>query len=69
VQFAQENEPLEANQRRAIRLFNSVWSGVTKCLRGIVQGQQKAIEIPNFAIFGPVFDKFAKLNNPLDKGP
>jgi hypothetical protein len=38
-------------------------------LRNIVQGQQKAIEIPNFAIFGPVFDKFAKLSNPLDKGP
>lgn len=33
-----------------------------------MQGHQKAIEIPNFAVFGPVLDKFAKLNNPLEKG-
>ena len=48
---------LESKQRKAIRLFYMVWSGVTKCLRNIVQSQKKAIEIKDFAIFGPIFDK------------
>ena len=50
-------EDLESKQRKAIRLFYMVWSGVTKCLRNIVQSQKKAIEIKDFAIFGPIFDK------------
>ena len=45
---------LEVNQRKAVRLFYMVWSGLTKCLRNMVQQQQKAIEIPGFAIFGPI---------------
>jgi len=59
----------EVAARKASHLFYSVWSGITKCLRNIVQGRQKAVEIPNFAIFGPVLDKFSKLKSPLDKGP
>jgi hypothetical protein len=57
-----------SRERRAAYLFHSVWSAVTKCLRNIVQSRQQALEIPNFAIFGPVLDKFAKLPNPMDKG-
>jgi len=60
---------LEARQRKATRLYYSVWSGVTKCLRNIVQGQQRAVDVPNFAIFGPVLDKFSRLKDPLNKGP
>ena len=45
---------LEVNQRKAVRLFYMVWSGLTKCLRNMVQQQKKAIEIPGFAIFGPI---------------
>lgn len=59
----------EVTARKVSHLFYSVWSGVTKCLRNIVQGRQKAVEIPNFAIFGPVLDKFSRLKSPLDKGP
>ena len=44
-----------------------VWSALTKCMRNMVQQQKKAIEINNFAIFGPI----AEINqgkDPLDKG-
>ena len=44
-----------------------VWSGVTKCLRNIVQGQRKAIEIQNFAIFGPIAEANSG-RDPNDKG-
>lgn len=44
-----------------------VWSGLTKCLRNMVQGQRKAIEISNFGIFGPIFDN-NQGRDPLDKG-
>ena len=67
---AQAEEPdLESKQRKAIRLFYMVWSGVTKCLRNIVQSQKKAIEIKDFAIFGPIFDKGQGNRDPNDKGP
>lgn len=45
-----------------------VWSGVTKCLRNIVQSQKKSIEIKDFAIFGPIFDKAQGVRNPNEKG-
>ena len=45
-----------------------VWSGVTKCLRNIVQAQKKSIEIKDFVIFGPIFDKAAGVRDPNDKG-
>lgn len=48
------DESLEATQRKALRLFYMVWSGVTKCLRNMVQMQKKALEIKDFAIFGPI---------------
>ena len=46
-----------------------VWSGVAKYLLHVVQEQAKVVEISNFAIFGPVIDKFANAPDPLDKGP
>lgn len=58
---------LEVNQRKAVRLFYMVWSGVTKCLRNMVQQQKKAIEISNFAIFGPIAET-NQGRDPLDKG-
>ena len=45
-----------------------VWSGVTKCLRNLVQTQKKALEIKDFAIFGPIFDKSQGVRNPCEKG-
>ena len=60
-------ESLEVSQRKALRLFYMVWSGVTKCLRNIVQGQRKAIEIQNFAIFGPIAEANSG-RDPNDKG-
>lgn len=45
-----------------------VWSGLTKCLRNIVQSQRKAIEIKDFAIFGPIFDKGQGTRDPNEKG-
>ena len=44
-----------------------VWSGLTKCMRNIVQHQKKAIEIANFAIFGPIAES-NQGRDPLDKG-
>lgn len=60
-------DSLEVTQRKALRLFYMVWSGVTKCLRNMIQQQRKAIEIPNFAIFGPISET-NQGRNPLDKG-
>lgn len=64
---APRDDSLEASQRRALRLFYMVWSGLTKCMRNLVQHQKKAIEIPNFAIFGPIADS-NQGRDPLDKG-
>ena len=67
----EEKDPqaaLESKQRKAVRLFYMVWSGVTKCLRNIVQTQKKSIEIKDFAIFGPIFDKAQGVRDPNDKG-
>jgi len=33
-----------------------VWSGLTKCLKNMVQQQKKALEIKDFGIFGPIFE-------------
>ena len=60
-------DTLEVSQRKALRLFYMVWSGVTKCIRNMVQQQKKAIEITNFAIFGPIFEA-NQGRDPLDKG-
>ena len=64
---APRDDSLEASQRRALRLFYMVWSGLTKCMRNLVQQQRKAIEIANFAIFGPIADS-NQGRDPLDKG-
>lgn len=50
------SDSLDVSQRKALRLFYMVWSGLTKCLRNIVQQQKKALEIKDFAIFGPIFE-------------
>ena len=60
-------DTLEIRQRKALRLFYMVWSGVTKCMRNMVQQQKKAIEIQGFAIFGPIFEE-NQGRDPLDKG-
>lgn len=57
----------EVTQRKAQKLFYMVWSGITKCLKNMVQVQRRAIEIQNFAIFGPIFDSLQG-RDPLDKG-
>jgi len=46
-----------------------IWNVLTKYLISCVQEKGKGIEIPHFAIFGPIIDKFSLLKNPLDKGP
>lgn len=46
-----------------------IWSVLTKYLLCCVQEKGKAIEIPSFAIFGPIIDKFTLLKDPLEKGP
>lgn len=46
-----------------------IWSVLTKYLLRCVQQKGTAIEIPSFAIFGPIIDKFASLKDPLEKGP
>lgn len=62
-----EPDSPEAAQRKAVRLFYMVWSGVTKCLRHMVQEQKKALEIANFGIFGPISET-NQGRDPLDKG-
>ena len=44
-----------------------MWSALTKYLRNVTSFKQKALEIPGFAIFGPVMEK--KGRDPMDKGP
>ena len=56
----------EITSRKALRLFYMVWSGVTKCLRNQVQSQHRAIEIKDFAIFGPISET-NQGRDPLDK--
>ena len=60
-------DTLDVTQRKALRLFYMVWSGVTKCLRNQVQSQRKALEIKDFAIFGPISET-NQGRDPLDKG-
>ena len=61
------DDSLEVRQRKATRLFYMVWSGVTKCIKNMVQHQKRAVEIQNFAIFGPIFEA-NQGRDPLDKG-
>lgn len=62
-----EHEPLETLQRKALRLYHMVWSGMTKCMRNMVQSQRKALEISDFAIFGAVSEK-NQGRDPMNKG-
>jgi len=62
-----EPDTLEVAQRKGLRLFYMVWSGLTKCMRNMVQQQKKAVEINNFAIFGPISET-NQGRDPLDKG-
>lgn len=45
-----------------------VWSGMTKYLMQCVQLRQRAVEINDIAIFGPIYDKFHNTKDPLEKG-
>ena len=49
-------DSMEVSQRKAMRLFYMVWSGLSKCLINLVQQQRKALEIKDFAIFGPIYE-------------
>lgn len=57
-----------ATQRKAIRLFQMVWSGATKFIKGVSMDNQRPIELPGLGIFGPEMTKFQKLRDPLNKG-
>ena len=60
-------DSLEVTQRKALRLFYMVWSGITKCMRNMVQSQKRAVEIADFAIFGPISEP-NQGRDPLEKG-
>lgn len=61
-----EEGSLEDTKKKVIRLSYSVWSALTKYLRNVVSYKQIALEIPGFAIFGPIIEK--KGRDPMDKG-
>lgn len=65
---SEQGESIEVRQRKANRLFYMFWSGLTKCLRNIVQMQGKAVEIPEFGVFGPIKKPDNLGRNPLEKG-
>ena len=44
---------LIANQK-AIKLFHSAWSGITKYMRTICMGKGKAVELNDIGIFVPI---------------
>jgi hypothetical protein len=46
-----------------------IWSGLTKTLLRVINQQLKALEIPEFGIFGPVLEEWLNLRDPLEKGP
>ena len=52
-----EEGSLEDTKKKVIRLSYSVWSALTKYLRNVVSYKQIALEIPGFAIFGPIIEK------------
>ena len=64
-----EDNSVEVRQRKTLKLYQMIWSGLTKIMLSHVCEQGKAVEIPDFAIFGPVVDRFTTLKDPLDKGP
>lgn len=52
-----------------MRLYQMLWSGLTKYLQSMVQLRGKAVEIPGFGVIYPVFEEWSSLTNPLYKGP
>ena len=46
-----------------------VWSGLTKHINSLVHSHAKAVEIPSFAIFGPLVEQWTDYRDPLAKGP
>lgn len=46
-----------------------LWSGLTKYIWSMIHIYQKAVEIPGLGIIGPIYEKWADLANPLEKGP
>jgi len=58
----------EVVQRKALRLFYMVWSGMTRLIRAMVVQNGKPFEIQGLGTFGPLVDKFRKYRDPLDKG-
>ena len=41
-------------QKKSLKLFHMVWSGVTKYIKTVVQGRCKPIEFPHLGIFLPM---------------
>lgn len=41
-------------QKRALKLYHMLWSGLTKYLKLVCFVQNKPVELPNLAIFLPV---------------
>ncbi len=56
-------------QKKTLRLYQMLWSGLTKYLLQMVQVRGKAVEIPSFGVFYPVYGEWSSLANPLCKGP
>jgi len=59
----------EIEDRKVFRLYQMMWSGLTKQVNSLVHSHAKAVEIPSFAIFAPVVEQWTDYRDPLDKGP
>ena len=53
-----KEDSLEVKQRKAVRLYQMVWSGLTKYINSIIHTHSKAVEIPGFAIIGPLVQQW-----------
>ena len=60
---------VESKKRRALRLYQMLWSALTKSLVKVVKDQVKGLEIPGFGVFGPVVEEWSTLRDPMEKGP
>lgn len=58
----------EQLRARVSRLYNMVWSGLTKYLNNMVHNRAKAVDIPGFCVVGPLIEEWTKLRDPLNKG-
>lgn len=45
-------------QKKTLKLYQMLWSGLTKYLQQMVYVRGKAVEIPSFGIFYPVYEEW-----------